>query len=33
VSITALALKWLKPFFDRHPQAEHERRGEPAPAE
>ena len=25
VSITALALEWLRPFFDRLPPAEHER--------
>jgi hypothetical protein len=33
VSITALALEWLKPFFDRLPPAEHERRGGSTPAE
>ena len=33
VSITALALEWLKSFFDRLPPAEHERQGELSPAE
>ena len=33
VSITALALEWLQPFFDQLPPSEHERQGEPSPAE
>jgi hypothetical protein len=33
VLITALALEWRKPFFERFPPAEHERRGEPTPTE
>jgi hypothetical protein len=33
VSITALALEWLRPFFEALPPAEHERCGDRTSAE